>query len=520
LQIAGDLRNRESIQTAASHDSLWPLLLMLCAVCMFPLGLRANDGVWRSVAQFGVDAASTEPQTERIQGAIDACALDGGCTLVFPAGNYVTGTLFLRDTVHLHLESGSAIVASRDANLYPAPALIYGKGLNRIALTGQGFVRAGPVPYPGSAATDNPGSRLVSVVLFENCNSVRIQGLHFQGSPAYTIALRVVDSAWIDGVSIDNAIRGVNNGGVVIDSSSRVNVRGLHFRGGGDGITIQASEVAGVAPPSEQITISDSSVESGSFALKVGTATAGDVRNVVVSNLVAADSQGGIGIFVRDSGTVQNLQFTNTVIQTRAIRRDVAEWPLVLDLKRRDGDSAPGRLQDIRFQNTQIRSAGKVLISGFTSNPVRNLRMEGLDFSAATSATPSKRSARPWKSSHDDVRGEDDLSSAIVAGYVSNLVLRDVRVSWPAEGITEDRHALFLHSADGVRLDAWEARQAKTGGDLAALHFMSVRNVEVRNSTAPPQTGIWLELQRTAKQDVFLSGNATKAAYRTMIVTR
>jgi polygalacturonase len=477
-------------------------------------------GVTRSVRQFGVSGTMPEPQTELIQGAIDACALEGGCTLVFPSGYYVTGTLFLRDAVRLHLEPGATIAASRDPNLYPAPALIYGKGLSRIALTGQGYIQAGPVPYPGSSAVDNPGSRLVSVVLLENCASVQIQGLHFQGSPTYTIALRVVDSAWVDTVSIDNAVGAFNNGGLVIDSSSRVNVHGFQFRGGGDGITIQASDVAGVSPPSEQLTISDSTIESGSMALKIGTATAGDIRNVVVSNFVCTRSQGGIGIFVRDGGTVENLQFANTVIETEAIRENVAEWPLVLDLKRRSADSPEGVLRDVHFHNTQIRSGGKILVSGFTGHPVRDLRIDGLDFSAGIPTNDSVQATRPWKSTEDEVRGEDQLPAAIVVGYVTGAVFRDVRVKWPSVGLADEGHALFLHSADGVRLDGWEARQAKTGGELAAIHLMSARGVEIRNSTAPPQTGIWLQLQRMAKQDVFLSGNATSAAYRTMVVTK
>ncbi|MCU0229593.1 MAG: hypothetical protein MUF01_18330, partial [Bryobacterales bacterium] len=126
----------------------------------------------------------------------------------------------------------------------------------------------------------------------------------------------------------------------------------------------------------------------------------------------------------------------------------------------------------------------------------------------------------PWRSPLDQVAGEDTMQAALVAGYVAGLSLRDVRVEWTAPEPAPDAHALFLHSADGVQLDGWHARQAKVGGSRAALHMMGARNVAVRNSTAPPQTGVWLHLQRMNKQDVFLSGNATAAAYRELVVAK
>ncbi len=112
------------------------------------------------------------------------------------------------------------------------------------------------------------------------------------------------------------------------------------------------------------------------------------------------------------------------------------------------------------------------------------------------------------------------MSAAIVAGYLMGASLRDVRIQWSAAQLAPEGHALFLHSADGVQLDGWQVRQAKTGGNLAALHVMGARNIEVRNSTALPQTGVWLQLERMRKQDVFLSGNATEAAYREVVVAK
>jgi len=217
---------------------------------------------------------------------------------------------------------------------------------------------------------------------------------------------------------------------------------------------------------------------------------------------------------------VEGMQFANTVIHTRSVHADQAEWPLVLDLKRRDEQSPAGEMRGIRFANTEIRSGGKVLLSGFTGHPIRDLQVAGLRMVASIPEGRTAITGRPWRSPLDQVVGEDTMPAAIVAGYLADCALRDVRIQWISGEISREGHALFLHSSDGVRLDAWRARQARTGGNLAAIHILGARQVAIRNSTAPPQTGTWLQLERMRKQDVFLSGNATASAYREMLVAK
>ena len=298
------------------------------------LALPAAAGtapVVRSVAEFGVKGEGASVETALLQGAIDACAAGGGCVLTFPAGRYVSGTLYLRDNLTLRLDPGAVLATSGRAD---------------------------------ETTIRNPGSKLVSLVLLENATNVRVSGVRFLRSPAWTITLRVVDGAWIENVLIDNAMLAPHTSGLVIDSSTRVSVRGLHFRGGGDGITLQTSLVDGIAPPCSEITIADSTLRSGSMAMKIGTATHGDIRNVTVNGVVVELSQGGIGVFVRDGGTVENLQFSSLMLETAAVRRGRAEWPIVLDVKRRSEGGKAGQVRGVRFSNTQVKSSGKLLFSG------------------------------------------------------------------------------------------------------------------------------------------------------------
>lgn len=496
------------------------LMALFPAAAFSQLPARAAEGAATlSVKDFEVRGDGAEPETAEIQGAVDACAAAGGCTLLFPPGRYVTGTIFLRDAVHLHLAPGAVVAASRNADDYPAPALLYGKGLDSVTITGPGEIQGAPVPSKDPA--NSGGSRITALVLVENSSNVRIRDMRISASPAFTIALRVVDAAWVENIAIENPMAATHTSGVVVDSSTRVHIRGLHFRGGGEGIVFQSSLVDGIAPACERNSVSDSTITSGAMGIRVGSRTHGDIRQLSVSNVVIADSQGGVGIFGRDGGTVEDIQFSNLVIGTRAVHRDAAEWPIVLDLKRRDENSQPGAIQGIRFQNVQVRSAGRILFSGMTHHPIRDLQIEGLRFSMNLSEARKPQYERPWKSPLDQVSGEDRMATAILAGYLASASFRDVAVTWTQTGdLSPEGHSLFLHSSDGVRLDGWHARQAKTGGDLAAIEIMTARGVEIRNSTAPPETGIWLQLRGMARRDVYLSGNQTDAAYKDLVVAK
>lgn len=501
-----------TLRVLAIAGSFLGILLFL------PVALSASPpSAVRNVTDYGVKGGGLAAETALIQGAIDACAVDGGCTLNFPPGRYVTGTLYFRDNITLNLAPGAVLASSSRVEDYTAPALLYGKGVNAIALTGDGEIQAGPVPAADETSVQNPGSKLLSLVLIENATNVRISGVRFMRSPAWTITLRVVDGAWLDDLLIDNAALAPNTNGVVLDSSTHVSVRSLNYRGGGDGITLQTSLVDGIAPPCTGITISDSTFRSAAMAIKIGTPTHGDIRNIVVTNSVIEASQGGIGVLVRDGGTVESLQFSNLVIETAAVHKGSAEWPIVIDLKRRDESAKAGEIRDLAFSNVRIRTAGKLLFSGMTRHPIRDLRLAGMSVGLRQPTTAPIQTQRPRKSPVDLVAGEDETPTALLFGYVADSTVRDLRVIWEAASAPRDSHGLFVHSVDGLSLDSVTVRQGKVGGQLAAMYFLASRGIEVRNSTAPNETGVWIAAQGLGKQDFFFSGNNTLAAYRDVV---
>lgn len=81
----------------------------LCLGLMCGLHLSAKDYY---ATDFGVKADGKTLNTSSIQKGIDFVNAQGGGRLVFTAGNYQTGTIYLKSNVTLHLEEGATLLGS------------------------------------------------------------------------------------------------------------------------------------------------------------------------------------------------------------------------------------------------------------------------------------------------------------------------------------------------------------------------------------------------------------------------
>ena len=91
--------------------------------------------------------------TRELQALIDQVATEGGGVLVVPEGTYMTGALFFKQGVHLHLYDGATLMGSNDPSDYPLvktriegetclyySALINADGLDGFTISGKGTI--------------------------------------------------------------------------------------------------------------------------------------------------------------------------------------------------------------------------------------------------------------------------------------------------------------------------------------------------------------------------------------------
>ncbi len=282
---------------------------------------------------FGATGNGATPDTAAIQAAIDACANCGGGTVRIPAGRYLTGTLYLRDNITLHLDPGAVLLGSQNPNDYPltmnrwqgveqvtyAP-LIAGRGLKNISITGRGTIdgqgefwwwahRQKKLAYPRP--------RLIS---FTECSNVLIEGVTLTNSPAWTVNPVRCENVNIRGLTIVNPPDSPNTDGINPDSCRFVRISDCHISVGDDCITIKSGtqeERPERRMACRDITITNCTLERGHGGVVIGSEMSGGVRNVVISNCVFIGTDRGIRMKSRRGrgGVVENVRVSNIIME-------------------------------------------------------------------------------------------------------------------------------------------------------------------------------------------------------------
>ena len=243
-------------------------LLVLCAL---GLSARSTDagqvpGPF-SVVDHGAKGDGTTLGTKAIQATIDACAAAGGGVVHFPPGRYLTGPVFLRSNVTIHVGEGAALLASRKFDDFPLfkpgwrvrgsderlAALITGVDLENVAITGRGTIDGQGQPWWDAQRKQGrltagqertlPHGRPHLISLYR-CRNVRIAGLSLVNSPSWTVHPVGCEDLVVDGISIRNPSDSPNTDGINPESCRNVRIANCFIDTGDDCITLKSGQDA------------------------------------------------------------------------------------------------------------------------------------------------------------------------------------------------------------------------------------------------------------------------------------
>jgi hypothetical protein len=348
-----------------------------------------------NIKDHGAIAGTDELQTRAIQSALDAAAAAGGGTVWVPAGTYRIGTLHLRSQVTLHLDNGALLQGSGNIADYPEVAggftdavgqkrnrcLIYAKDTVGTAITGQGRIDGSG----GSYGYEEDGRPFM--VRFINCRDVQVTGITLTDSPGWVSHYLGCENVLIHGISIRSRTNG-NNDGIDIDSCRRVRISDCDIDTGDDAICIKATR----AIPSEDIVVTGCRICSTWGALKLGTESAGDFRNIIFSNIIIRNTEGGgLKLISMDGCRMENVLAENIVM-------DNVSGPIFIRLGARlrryfeDEPERPvGSIRGLALRNIRIRvweegyllygklprKAG-IIFTGIPGHPIEDLTLENI----------------------------------------------------------------------------------------------------------------------------------------------
>lgn len=249
----------------------------------------ATSVVWgdppaRSVRAHGARGNGRANDTAAIQAAIDAAP---GGVVRFPPGDYLSGTLRLRDRLTLQLDAGATLIASPDDTAFDPHeklpyetfadeettdfrfALLQGRGLQHVSIVGPGRIdgnrrsRGGPKP-----------------IALKQCRHVTIRDLTLENAPNYNISLLGCEHVDIRGVIIRNGY----SDGIDPDCCRYVRIAGCRVESRDDAIVLKSSLALGVRRPTEYVVVTDCDLVNVRNGLKIGTESSGDFRNIVFRN--------------------------------------------------------------------------------------------------------------------------------------------------------------------------------------------------------------------------------------------
>jgi hypothetical protein len=459
---------------------------------------------------FGAKGDQRTNEAPAIQRAIDACAGSGGGTVYFPAGNYLSGTITLKSNVILDLSPGATIWGSRDIADYRPLHLIYAHDAENIGITGSGTINGNGDAYwekDFKAKEKRPDT----LIRLERCRGVRISGIRIRNTPKFGIHPVECDGVSIRGISMISDMRGPNTDGIDPESSRNVAISDSYIETGDDAICLKSHE-----KPVENITVTNCTLISDDSALKIGTGTRSAIRNCRFSNCVITGTRFGIGMYVKDGGVIEGINFSNIHIDTSVAHynqrtnssREWIEYPIFIDLEKRTPESPLSRVRDINFSDIHIASEGRILVEGMPERPLENLTFRNVVM-RVTGYEAIEQQVKP-RGVHGmpPAPRERDYASApaaLIFANVNGLRLRDVQVIWDAASKPQSRHAIYAAAVDDLFLAGFAG--APSGSEFAAIGLDKVRRAFITESRAGSGTGVFVGLRDTPVEQVVLTGN-------------
>jgi hypothetical protein len=284
-----------------------------------------------------------------IQAAIEDCAKQGGGVVVFKPGNYLCGSLFLREGVELRIDKEVTLKGSTDFKDYPLidtriagvemkwpAALLNIIGIKHAAITGSGKVDAqGKFCWDKYWATrkvyDPKGLRWIvdydvqriRTLLIQRSSDIVIKGIHCQDAGFWTVQVLYSSHVTVDGVVIRNNEHGhgPSTDGVDIDSSTWILVEHCDIDCNDDDFCLKAGrdwDGLRVGKPTEYVVIRDCIARKGGGLLTLGSETSGGIRHVLATDLVAHGTGNGFHIksATTRGGTVEDIHLRNITMDS------------------------------------------------------------------------------------------------------------------------------------------------------------------------------------------------------------
>lgn len=469
-----------------------------------------------NIKDFG--AKENTLSTQAIQKAVNACNQAGGGTVIVPAGKYIIGTIILKSHVDLHLQQGAHLLGSYNLDDYiktfRSHGMIFCEDAEQVSISGEGIIDARGTHFydstqnhtyeefdksqtrqkedympAGEFYTDGPIKRLPKpgmTIAFYHCSRITLKDFTLKDTPSWAVRLAYCDDALVQGISIVNNLMVPNSDGVHCTASRNIRMSDCDIRAGDDAFIVTGFTKDEQKPGytldeqrkftfgnqseyAENISVSNCQLQSRSSGIRIGYGQH-PIRRCTFNNIVIYGSNRGIGVFAHDAADIEQLIFTNIIIQTRLHN---GQWwgngePIHLSSISRFEGEPVGIIRDVQFNNIIATSEHGIIIYGHQESPMENIKLQNIKLKIVkgkeTLAYGGNFDLRPAVPIEKQLF-EHDIPG-IYAQYVNGLAIQDFNLEWGP-----DLPAFFT-----------DALEAEFVNDLQVIRFNGEPNPSASNS--------------------------------------
>ena len=453
------------------------------------------------VRSFGAVGDGETLETTALQDAIDACHEGGGGIVLFPPGTYLTGTIYLKSRVNLHLMAGATLLGSSRREEYCADDafaenaasvvenatgahLVIGYEADEVAITGEGTIDANasaffePLPPDEETTTyrDKAGNFAIrdwrpgQMVFLCRCTNVTVRDVTLVNSTYWTLFLLGCARVQIRGLSISNHPQTPNGDGIDIDCCQDVTVSDCIITSGDDAITLRGNSkrLGEHAQPCQNVAVSNCVISSPCNGIRVGVGD-GEIRDCTFSNIVIRESRNGISFNSAYShrgahGTrIENVHFSNIVMDV------VMPMNMVLGVHAKP----PGAIRNVSLSHLNVKARQGFHICGNPGHQIEDIRFHEVRMELSGDEVDADFTGDEPKTA-----GKMGVPAAFFGRHVSGLRISGMQVHW-GEVSGGWRNALIIRDSDDVSLSALEAEAPPLPDAGEALHCDQVTDLTV-----------------------------------------
>jgi len=476
-----------------------------------------------NIKNYGALGDGVSIDTKAINAAISDCVKHGGGTVYVPAGTYVTGSFQLFSNVNLYLSAGAIILASKDTGSYfyekdydfsgigagERIGVVFAHNATNVSISGSGVIDGNGLSFmykdslqrgtdydkkytrQGNdymnnkyGTKDDPlqwkgdyQNRLGIVVIFASCKKVKVNDITIKNAGNWSMAFLDCNDGKVKGISIDNNMSIPNSDGIDSYNSTNLIISDCDIRAGDDALAISASR---------NVTVSNCNLFSRSCGIRVGynALDGNNSGNLLFNNIRIYGSNRGIGIFQRMKGDMENMIFSNMIIDTRLY---TGQWwghgePIHISALPGIGSKEVGQIKNIKFSDIVATGEEGIVLYGSRESILKNISFDNIQLTLKNGPLTNAYGG------NFDLRPTNDVSlgifkhdiPALYAKDINSLSIRNTTVHWQDAISDIFSNALELENIEGINIDGFRGDAAIA--DKPAISLKNSKDVYINDA--------------------------------------